>query len=257
MWLFLIVLLIGLTIASYMDIKSLYVSDFFQDTLIAFGIVGNIIYSLITGEINNLFWMSLGTLTIVPIAYILYLLKYWGGGDVKATLMLVTILPYWNKPLIFDYVINFIFVSGLYSVAASLYLGRNQLSKNEIYKGIGAIGISAIAFWFLPNLLAWLVSLTVILLAFATTVYKIDQNMVRRVDPKELVEEDWLVESVKHNGKEIIHVKEGELHPLTKDEIEFLEKHKIKVKVKYGIPMVPAFLITALVTIFIGNLIFL
>ncbi len=256
MLVFLIVLIIGLTIASIMDFKSLYVSDFFQDVLIAFGIIGNVIYSLETGVIDNLFWMSVGILIFVPIAYVLYLLKYWGGGDVKSTIMLVTILPYFNRPLLLDYAINFIFLSGIYSVLISLWIGRKQLRKFEFYKMIVVILIAAVSFAFLPHLIAWLISLSVLLLAFANTVYKIDQSLTRVVDPEELVEEDWLVEDVYYKGKKIIEVK-GELHPLTKKEIEFLKKHKIKVKVKFGIPMVPAFLITVIATLLIGNVLLL
>lgn len=255
MLLFLAVLLIGLIVASIMDFKSLYVSDYFQDTLIAFGIIGNLIYSLSTGKIDNLLWMSVGILIFIPIAYILYLLKYWGGGDVKATMMLVTILPYFNKPLIFDYAINFIFISGIYSVLISLWIGRKELKKKEIYKAIAVATIAVLAFLFLPKLFAWLITLLALLLAFSNTVYKIDQTLTKKVDPSELVEEDWLVEDVYYKGKKIIEAKG--LHPLTKEEIEFLKKHGIKVKIKFGIPMVPAFLLTVIVTLLIGNILFL
>ncbi len=251
-----LVLITGLAIASYMDIKGLFVSDFFQDVLIAFGIMGNLIYSIITGNYLNSFWMAVGILVFTPIAYILYLLKYWGGGDVKATMMMVTILPYFHKQLLLDYAINFIFMSGIYSVFASLWVGRDKLKRVELYKGIGVSVIAVMSFVFLPHLIAWLISLMTLLLAFATTVYKIDQGMVKLMDPNELMEEDWLVEDVYYKGKKIIEVK-GELKPLTKSELEFLRKHNIKVKVKFGIPMVPAFLITVLVTLLIGNVLLL
>jgi len=41
---------------------------------------------------------------------------------------------------------------------------------------------------------------------------------------------------------------------LSKKELEFLQRAKKKVLVKYGIPFVPAFLLTLLATILLGNL---
>ena len=70
------------------------------------------------------------------------------------------------------------------------------------------------------------------------------------VSPAVLTEGDWLAEDVRISKRTIKANFEG----LSKKEISFLMKHKKSVKVKYGLPFVPVFLIAFLAELFIGNL---
>ena len=94
-------------------------------------------------------------------------------------------------------------------------------------------------FYFLHNLFAVfavLIALFPFLFSFAKGLE--DVVMIREVKGKDLREGDWLASDVKFRGKTIKSSFEG----VNSEEIEFLKK-KGKVKIKDGIPFVPAFLI--------------
>ena len=71
-------------------------------------------------------------------------------------------------------------------------------------------------------------------------------SMVKVVSGKELREGDWLVEEVRVKGKVI----EADWDGLSLDDIELLKGRK-KVKIKEGLPFVPAFLIAFLGYVFL------
>ena len=252
--LLMIIALIGFTIASYMDIKSQYVSDYLQDILIWFGVLAQLILFLFTKNIYPLFWMSISMITLVPISYLLYILGLWGGGDVKSVAMVSTLIPYFNgKEIIIPMAINFLFVSAIYSIFLTAGYGIKKKLLNKIdWILIGVIIIvSTLAFIYLNKLLAWTVVLLSILI-FSPTIKRIDDAMEKVVSVNDLMEGDWIIEEVKKNGKVIYKPrKEG----ISEREIEKLKKVGIKkVRIKYGIPLIPSFLITILVTIFYGLL---
>ena len=250
-----IIALIGFTIASYMDIKSQYVSDYLQDILIWFGVLAQLILFLFTKNIYPLFWMSISMITIVPISYILYVIGLWGGGDVKAVAMISTLIPYFNgREIIIPMAINFLFVSAIYSIFLTAGYGMKKKLLNKIdWVLIGIIiTISTFSFIYLNRLLAWTIVLLSILI-FTPTIKRIDDAMEKTISVNDLMEGDWIIEEVKKNGRIIYKPrKEG----ISEKEIERLKKFGIKkVKIKYGIPLIPSFLITILITIFYGILI--
>ena len=76
--------------------------------------------------------------------------------------------------------------------------------------------------------------------------------MVKSVAVKDLREGDWLVDDVKVVVKEAPDLKSGETREkvlkadwdgLSKKDLELLAKVRKKIKIKEGIPFVPAFLI--------------
>ena len=246
--------LIGFTIASIMDIKTQYVSDYLQDILIWFGIFAQIILFLFTKDIHPIFWMAISLLTLVPFSYILYVVGLWGGGDVKSVAMISALIPYFNrKEIIIPMAINFIFISAIYSVILTGWYGIKKKMLNKIDWTIVLIIIlvSSLSFIYLNKMLAWFVLLVSILM-FSPTIKRIDNSMEKIVNVKELMEGDWITEEIKKNGKIIYKPrKEG----ISEREIEMLKKYGIKkIKIKYGIPLIPSFLITILITIFFGCL---
>ena len=82
------------------------------------------------------------------------------------------------------------------------------------------------------------------MILFISTVLSEDLFIVER-SVNELVEGDWLAEDIIYNGKVII----GKEKPyIDKEDIELLKKLKIKkVKIREGIPFVPAFLISYII----------
>ena len=246
--------LIGFTIISITDIKTQYASDYLQDILIWFGILAQIILFLFTKNIHPLFWMAVSLITLVPFSYILYITGLWGGGDVKSVAMISTLIPYFNgREIIIPMAINFIFISAIYSVIVTGWYGiKKKILKRLDWTIISVIIlISALSFIFLNRMLAWFVVLVSILL-FSPTIKRIDDSMEKIVNVKDLMEGDWILEEIKKNGKIIYKPrKEG----ISEREIELLKKSGIKkVKIKYGIPLIPSFLITIIVTIFFGCL---
>ncbi len=245
--LLMLIAIAGFAIASYMDIKTQFVSDYLQDILIAFGIIGQIVLYLYTKNIYPIFWMSISLITLVPLSYVLYLLGAWGGGDVKSVAMISTLIPYLNgKPIIIYMIVDFIFVAAFYSSFVTFIYGKKFIRKFDyVLLGI-SLTILGIFLYYrnLVTLFASLLSLTIL----TPTIKRIDNLMIKEVSPNELVEGDWVLEDVKVNGKIIYKTrKEG----VSEKDIERIKKSGVKkVKIKYGIPMVPAFLITIIVALF-------
>ncbi len=105
-------------------------------------------------------------------------------------------------------------------------------------------------------------SFTVMLLTFFYLyifVKSVEEScMYRLVTPEDLVEGDWPFDDIKVDGK-IIYSKDKKVGMETKD-IEMLKRFykqsKIKrIKVKHGVPFVPSFLLSLIVTSLYGNLI--
>ena len=76
-------------------------------------------------------------------------------------------------------------------------------------------------------------------------------SMVRDVSGVELREGDWLVSDIRVGGKVI----KADWDGLSLEDIELLKKRK-KVKIKSGLPFVPAFLIAFLSYTFLRNYLF-
>ena len=80
--------------------------------------------------------------------------------------------------------------------------------------------------------------------------------MVKKVTPSELTEGDWIIEDIIINkkfiaGKKDLGVSKEQIKELT----SFFKEGKIKhVTIKTGIPFIPSFLISLLITYFAGNI---
>jgi hypothetical protein len=86
--------------------------------------------------------------------------------------------------------------------------------------------------------------LILVLYVFAKALESV--SMIRVVSGKDLREGDWLVDDVKVKGK----VVEADWDGLSLEDIELLRKKK-KIKIKDGLPFVPAFLIAFLSYVFL------
>ena len=72
--------------------------------------------------------------------------------------------------------------------------------------------------------------------------------MIKKINPKELTEGDWLYKDVKISKNKIIKANwEG----LSLKEIKLLKKSKKQILIRQGIPFVPVFLIAFLVLIYV------
>ena len=77
-------------------------------------------------------------------------------------------------------------------------------------------------------------------------------GMYKNIKVSELTEGDWVAKNIYINKKLIASPKDL---GLTKKQINILKKSAIlKIQIKQGVPFAPAFLITLIVTLVLGNL---
>ncbi len=81
--------------------------------------------------------------------------------------------------------------------------------------------------------------------------------MFRYVKPMELTEGDWIAKDVKVNGKRICGPKDlGIEKKQIRKLVGFYRKGKVKrILIKVGIPFVPSFLVSFLISVLFGNMV--
>ncbi len=173
------------------------------------------------------------------------------------------ILPYADYrdliilPMIFLFVL--FAVGALYSLIYSIFIAEKNktkfkkefikyFKKNKTLLTISIIltTISLIYSLFNP-LTLFLVIIFLIPLLFIYT-KSLDKCLTVLLLPNQLTEGDWLVHDVKINSKIII---KKTVHGLSQKDIQILKKYNLKIKIKQGIPFVPAFLITLIIMIYV------
>ncbi len=197
----------------------------------------------------------------------------------------------WPLPVIF--LINLLIIGAIYGLIFSLVIAvRNRkdfyrelcrISANKKFKTIrnitfGFVLIFLISSFLSNNLLirfgllgtAFIVLIGFVLIVFAKIVEM--SCMIKTIPVGKLTEGDWIVEDIlgnrKNKEKSEMHKKDKDKYEkiriagpkdlgISKEQIKLLSKYKIKeVKVKYGIPFVPSFLLAAIFTWVFGNLLF-
>jgi preflagellin peptidase FlaK len=129
--------------ASIYDIKSNFVPDMLCYVLTVFGLVSNLILSLISNNVKFILASFISMLITYVITYLLWKLKMWGGGDVKLFTAIATVIPtglnidFLNVfpqlsiyPFSFSVVLNSILVSFPFLVIFVTHL----IIKNEVFK---------------------------------------------------------------------------------------------------------------------------
>ncbi len=258
-WLF----LAGLVIASLQDLKRREVDDWLNLFLLVSGI-SFLLFESFRLENFKLFFFGI---FFVIIVYLLANLFYYGhvfaGGDAK---LLVVLTPLFVSLSFLESAYNIALFLFLLMVSGSVYgIGyssvlyfrdfkkvnkeiKKQLLSNSwawhvILAGVGLLLFSFFDFVFI--FLAILVLLFPLLHVFAKGLEKV--SMVKTLSGKELREGDWLVGDVRV-GEKIVR---ADWDGLTSKNLEILRRLK-KVKIKEGIPFVPAFLLAFLVYSFFG-----
>jgi len=269
-----------LAVASFTDIKTREVPDWLSYGLIFTGFGVNILYSIISSNINFIINSAAGFLIFLGLGYIMFYAGQWGGGDSKVIMGLGALLgldvfnlTISKLPFIVIFWINLLFVSVFYASLWSLVLAlRNRKVflnsfKEELKRFFWLrILIFVLTFIFIIFLLITLdtlikifvlVTITLIVLLFYLTIFMkaVEKScMLKLVNPEKLTEGDWIAKDVKVDGKYICGPKDL---GITKKQIATLlalkKNNKIKkILIKEGIPFVPSFLIAYLVTLFLG-----
>lgn len=269
--LFLVVIaLIWLAIASYQDIRKREVWNWLNFSLIAVALAYRAFYSAVNSDLWYFVYGLIGLGIFVSLAYLFYYLRVFAGGDAKLLMGLGAILPgsdFGSLIILAFFILIMLVAGGIYGLICSGFLTiRNwkqfseefakQLEKNKklIVTGLILAVVSLFFPFYLHENLFFFFPLLIFLVpwlyAYAKSVE--EACMIKIVSGKQVTVGDWLYENVRVKGKIIRPYWEG----LSEREVLLLKNAK-KIKIKQGIPFVPAFLISfVLLLIFENELIY-
>lgn len=278
------VIFAALFVGSLTDIKKREVPDWINYSLIVSGIGLRAIFSSVAKDISFLAEGIAGFLVFAVIGYMMFYTGQWGGGDSKMLMGIGAALGLelsgQGLPLLLVFMINAIFIGSayglLYSFSAAI-IHRKKFSSaftrmmmdekmarfrkiKFVFLAAAALGIILLlrARWidsFVSMLLFGLLIVSYLsfyLFVFAKAVEM--SAMIKPVYPEKLTEGDWIAEDVVVDGKKIAGPKDLGIEKKQISELISLKnKGKIsRVKVRYGMPFVPSFLIAFILTMTIG-----
>lgn len=264
-----------LIFASIVDLKIREVPDYLSYSLIFIILTIELINSIATDNYNYFITAGITALIFIPLAFLMYYTKQWGGGDTKLIIGLSLavaqpisfLAPNLNLPIYLIFVMNLLLAGAVYGLAFSIYLAIKHFKKfkehlkeyklGKIKYLVYAITIALIIYtFFISELelklliisLAFLIFIFPFLTIFIKAVEK--SCMIQEIPANKITEGDWVLEDIneaKYSSKSL---------GVTKEQLEVIKHLKRSFKVKVGIPFIPSFLIAYLLTIILGNLFF-
>ena len=265
--------LIALILSTITDLKKREVLDTANLTLFSVSLITVIIYSLI----NSTFTPLIGSIkTFVPLtilAFALYYLRQWGGGDTKLLIALSIALAFPLKEQLFlnaslNFIINLILTGALIGIIYALIIIFKNFREfiEQLKSTVKEYKLSLCLFIFF-GILIFVLSYTqqnnllkAILYSSSTflfitpilhVIFKSIENiaMIKTIEVNKLTPGDWIIDKTLRNKFNISTL------GIEEEQILKLKNSNIKqVKVKEGIPFVPIFLIAYLLTMFNINL---
>jgi len=257
-------ILTGILIASIQDLKRREVDNWLNLLLIFSGFAYLALKSVF--ELNPIYFFfgAVSFLIMYALANAFYYSRIFAGGDAKLLLAMFALFAGVSlSSTMADIGIFIIFLmlsgslwGGFYSII--LFASNFKKSTREIKKYFSnfyfrssifaGIILFALSFFNIIFLFASVfVFISALLYIFAKAVEK--TSLTKEIPGGELREGDWLADDVK-TGKRTI---KAEWAGLSLDDIKILKKLK-KIKIKEGIPFVPAFLIAVLLWFFRGRI---
>lgn len=276
--------LLGGLAGSITDLKIREVPNWISYSMIAFGLGGYAILSLLTKSFSPVLYSLAGAGIFFVVAMAMFYTGAWGGGDTKMLIGFGALLPIYPKvllnwlnpalaiwPFVFTLWINILIFGAIIGLVFGFYILAKNWNKfvAEIKKVAAAyrILIHLATITALIPIILYLFKLQMALITafiwavcvvffyiflFTKSVENISMYKALRVGA--LTEGDWIVGDVFSRGKLIYKPKKT---GITEAEISRLIKSGIKsVKVKEGLPMIPAFFIGLVVSLIFGDLMF-
>ncbi len=260
-----------LAVGSYTDLRTREVPDWISHGFIYLGFGLNLILSIIYLDFYLLLYSIIGFVVCFLIGLAMYKLGQWGGGDTKVIMGIGAVVGFNpGSLLLLTFLINTVLVGAVYGIIWSLIVAfQNWKTFKKSYlettrtKKIVRIRILLyfvvvvaviFAFFISPGFKLELFLLATILF-FLTHLWimirVVEKScMIKDVSPAKLTEGDWIAEDVVVKGRTITGPKDLGIE---KKQIALLLKLGIKkVKVKYGIPFVPSFLIAFILAVMLG-----
>ncbi len=277
-WLLLVTGIIGFTLAAYWDLKTTEFPDWLPYSMIVSALVIRGIFSWIENDIWILLNSFIFGVLFLAIGLGMYLAKQWGDGDAWLLGAMGFLFPdnrgfqeYMKSvtgfPFQLNLLFNFFLIAFIYLIIYSVILGiknpkqsrkffrKLKRSLKEIGTVVGSFSVICLglAYYFYIAFRIPLKSLYLLLsfpvLLFCILIFMhygrfIEKNLFRKkVHVNRLKPGDVLV-SDKWRG-------------LTEEEVKRLKKRGGYVWIKEGVRFAPVFLITILVTLFYGGLVWL
>jgi len=255
-WLF----LIGIIVASLQDLKRREVDNWLNLFLLVASFIFIFYKAIFEKDVALVFHAGFALVIMFIFMNLFYYGRVFAGGDAK---LLVAMTVFFIGASFYLTLINigifllFLMFSGsIYGLiySAVLYIKDFEKVNKEMRQGIShwnlwvlGSGIVLMFFGFFDFLFlifGILISLFPLLYVFAKGLETV--SMIRVIPGKDLREGDWLVDDVKVKGKVI----KADWDGLSLDDIDLLNGKK-KVKIKDGLPFVPAFLIAFLGYVFL------
>lgn len=276
---------IVLLLATITDLKKLEVPDWLNFSFLAFAAFVKIAATIISGDLSILSNAAISFTIIFIFGIILYYAQSLGGGDIKLLFGLgiaFSSMPYFfeqqisqinlgNGPFIFSFILNALFLGAVYGLFFSIYIiiknKRNFLKFKRNFMGhlnekdlffkillwsciiVGILILFMATFTPVLTFLALIIFIAPLIFLLVKTVE--EEFLVKSINSEDLAEGDWILNKIKTKDRTI----EPTVHGLTNSQIAYLRKrYKKKIRVKFGLPFVPCFLISLLLTIFFGNM---
>ena len=265
--------LIVLILSTITDLKRREVLDTANIALFSISLITIIIYSLIYQTFAPLISSLKTFIPLTILAFALYYLMQWGGGDTKLLIALSIPLAFPLKEQLFlnaslNFLINLIIVGALIGIIYALiiiikkfkeFIKQLRLNAKEYKLSLSLFIFFGILIFILSyqqqnNLLkAILYSLSTFLLItpILHLIFKSIENisMIKTIKVNKLTPGDWIIDKAIRNKFNISTL------GIEEEQILKLKSSNIKqVKVKEGIPFVPMFLIAYLLTMFNINI---
>jgi Flp pilus assembly protein protease CpaA len=248
--------------------KERIIPNYLSYFLIIFGLVSHTIISILESSIWPLAYSVAGAVILFLFGALLYYTGVWAGGDTKmltgfgATLATVNAIVAW--PFLFTIVFNILILGSFIGLFWSIGLAikhrkefviesRKVINKFRWVVALLYSGLVIVILTFIFQKFAFEASFiwaAIVLIFYLSVSLKAVENacMYKTVTATELIEGDWIAEPIKHKNK--IVYKPNKVG-IEQTEINRLISLKIKsIRVKDGLPYLPAFLVALVVSLF-------
>ena len=271
------VALIVLLVGSFTDFKTREVPDWVNYSAIVAGIGLRLLYSASTYDWGYLYRGLLGFGVFFVLALAMFYLGQWGGGDSKMLMGLGAIigLDIAKNSLLFAFIVNVLLVGAVYGMVWGIVLAikhrkkfisyvekrikskQHKAAKRYMLLIIAVLVIISFAvdLWIAVLLIGIAIGAVVMFycILFFQAVEK--TSMIKLLPVGMLTEGDWIVKDVIVKNKKICGPKDL---GISLEQIKQLKKLNVKkVLVKEGMPFVPVFLISFVVSLIWGNIVLL
>jgi len=258
-WLF----LIGITVAGLQDLKRREVDDWLNLFLLVSGFVFIFYKAIFEKDVAIVFQAGFALVIMFAIMNIFYYGRVFAGGDAKLLVAMTVFFIGANFYITLINIAMFLFIlmfsGSIYGIGFSIFLyykNRENVNK-EVKKGFDNVwlkyvfivgGVTLVAGFFNSIFLIFSGFIFVFPVLYILAKSLENVSMTKYLSGKELMEGDWLVDDISV-GKNVI---KANWDGLSSEDIKLL-KNKKRVKIKEGLPFVPAFLIAFFAYVFLRD----